>query len=252
MVDFDPRISNGASCESPDTAVGFVRNGRAGRYGIVASTGSDGRLSTMKDSIFRWLRLTRAAGVMALVACSGVTAQSEPAAADLVTMEIHTVGMDTRSQSPVVLLTEPASGRHLPIMVGLFEAQAIARAMERVSMPRPMTHDLLADMIRNLGAEVEEVVVHTLRDGTYFGTIRLSRNPGGPLEIDSRPSDALALAIRVNAPIRVARHLLDDPPDIEFRATPPGQVVFEANQPDRSVVPVTRIALPVTPIQGGG
>lgn len=195
----------------------------------------------MKDSIIRWLRLSGVAGATGLVACSGVTAQSEPVSADLVTVEIHTVGVDTRSQSPVVLLTEPVSGRHLPIMVGLFEAQAIARAMERVAMPRPMTHDLLAEMIRNLGAEVEEVVVHSLRDGTYFGTIRLSRNPGGPLEVDSRPSDALALAIRVNAPIRVARHLLDDPPDIEFRASPPGQVVIDGGAGEAEPIAALRM-----------
>jgi uncharacterized protein len=138
---------------------------------------------------------------------------------DLVPVELATVGTDVLAGAPVVLLREPASGQIVPIWVGMPEAHAILRNMLAIETPRPMTHDLLADVVKRLGASVAEVVIHDIQGSTYLGRIRL-RVGDGPelLDIDSRPSDALALAIRTDAPIRVAAQLLADPPHFDFLA----------------------------------
>lgn len=147
---------------------------------------------------------------------SGEALQPDPALAEV---EVAGVGIDPRTQTPVVLLREPSSERIVPIWVGVPEAEAISRALNRVEMPRPMTHDLLASLVTSLGARVEEVVIHELRDGTYYGAIRLRNGARGErIEVDSRPSDGLALALRTGAAIRVARILLVD--SLE-EATPP-------------------------------
>jgi bifunctional DNase/RNase len=138
---------------------------------------------------------------------------------DWLLVEASTVGLDTTSGQPVVLLRQVETGRVVPIWVGLPEAQAIARALHGVNVPRPMTHDLMESLLLESGATVEDVVVHDLRGGTYFGMIRLRRAGEEALrQVDSRPSDAIALALRVGAPIRVARSVVDSVPDIDFRA----------------------------------
>jgi bifunctional DNase/RNase len=96
----------------------------------------------------------------------------------------------------------------LPIWVGIFEANAIALQLEKVSTPRPMTHDLLRNFISELDAQVARVVINDLRDSTFFAQIRVVTS-GRTLEIDARPSDAIALALRVEAPIFVAQSVLD-------------------------------------------
>jgi uncharacterized protein len=167
--------------------------------------------------------------VLALGACAPTTgsarevATNDAQAADppdgLVSVELATVGVDAAQRTPVVLLRESASGKIVPIWVGVPEAQAILRTMLGVDMPRPMTHDLLASVIRELGATVEEVAVHSIQETTFIGRIRLRLDDQSePLDIDSRPSDALALAIRTDAPIFVAEALLADPPDFDFLA----------------------------------
>jgi uncharacterized protein len=138
---------------------------------------------------------------------------------DLITVELATVGVDAAQHSPVVLLREPVSGKIVPIWVGIPEAQAILAVMLGIEMPRPMTHDLLASVIAELGATVEEVLVHDIRETTYLGRLRLRVGAEPEIrEVDSRPSDALALAIRTDAPIRVAELLLADPPAFDFLA----------------------------------
>ena len=145
----------------------------------------------------------------------------------LVPVEVITVGFDRRASSPIVLLRDPESGEVVPIWVGPAEAQAIARALRGVTMPRPMTHDLMANLLSEVHADVEEVLVHDLRDHVYFGTVRL--RVAGEKEVrdvDSRPSDALALALRTGAPIRVVRKILVEPVKFEFVAPEgPDQVV---------------------------
>lgn len=137
----------------------------------------------------------------------------------LVPVELATVGMDPAQHSPVVLLREHVSGRIVPIWVGVSEAHAILAVMLGIEMPRPMTHDLLTAVIRELGATVEEVLVHDIQGTTYIGRLRLRVGDDTEIrEIDSRPSDALAIAIRTDAMIRVAETLLADPPDFDFLA----------------------------------
>jgi uncharacterized protein len=144
-----------------------------------------------------------------------------------VSVELSTVGLDGRTGVPVVLLRDPESGSVLPIWVGAAEAQAIALALHGVIVPRPMTHDLMASLLSTLGADVDEVVVHDLRNNTYFGTVRLRVAGEKKIrDVDSRPSDAMALALRTGAPIRVSRKILMEPPDIDFIAPEgPNQIV---------------------------
>jgi len=145
--------------------------------------------------------------------------QAADQADDLIAVELATVGMDALQRTPIVLLREAASGKIIPIWVGVSEANAILRTMLGIDMPRPMTHDLLANVVRELGATVEEVLVHGIQETTYLGRIRLRVGEAQEvLDIDSRPSDALALAIRTDAVIRVAETLLAEPPPFDFLA----------------------------------
>ena len=171
----------------------------------------------------RWRR-NAVAAVMAVVCAPA--AQAQPID-DTVPVELSTVGLDGRSGTPIVVLREPESGSVLPIWVGPMEAQAIALSLHGVIPPRPMTHDLMASLIAELRAEVEEVVVTDLRNNTYFGRVRLRVAGEKKLrDVDSRPSDALALALRTGAPIRVARKILGNVPEFDFVAPEgPNQVV---------------------------
>ena len=144
-----------------------------------------------------------------------------------VPVELSTIGIDGRTGTPIVVLRDPESGIVVPIWIGPAEAQAIALSLHGVVTPRPMTHDLMASLIAELRAEVEEVVVTDLRNNTYFGIVRLRvAGEKKPRDVDSRPSDALALALRTGAPIRVARKILAIVPEFEFIAPEgPNQVV---------------------------
>ncbi|MCX7875556.1 MAG: bifunctional nuclease family protein [Melioribacteraceae bacterium] len=106
-----------------------------------------------------------------------------------------------------LLLKEVYGTRRLPIIIGSFEAQSIALEMENIKPPRPLTHDLLANIIENLGATVVEVIIDELRDNTFFAKIKLEVSTMTN-EIDSRPSDAIALAVRTGAPIFVAEEVI--------------------------------------------
>ena len=158
--------------------------------------------------------------VVSIVAQTGAGDETVP-------VELSTVGLDGRTGTPIVVLREPVSGGVLPIWVGVMEAQAIALALHGVVTPRPMTHDLMASLIAELRAEVDEVVVTDLRNNTYFGMVRLKvAGERKVRDVDSRPSDALALAVRTGAPIRVVRKILAIAPEFEFIAPDgPNQVV---------------------------
>ncbi|MCZ7610983.1 MAG: DUF151 domain-containing protein [Ignavibacterium sp.] len=106
-----------------------------------------------------------------------------------------------------ILLKEVNGARRLPIIIGGFEAQAIALEMERIKPPRPLTHDLLKILIDNLGANVVEIVINELKDNTFFARIVLESS-GLTNEIDARPSDAIALAVRSDAPIFVSENVM--------------------------------------------
>jgi bifunctional DNase/RNase len=149
-------------------------------------------------------------------------------AGDFRTVEVATVGWDGLSAAPVVLLRDLESGQLVPIWVGVAEAQAIASALHEVRYPRPMTHDLMSDLLAKLDARLDELLIHDLVDGTYYGMLRLvpEGNGGRPLLVDTRPSDGMALALRTGATIRIAQRILDDTPDVDFMAPDePEQVV---------------------------
>jgi uncharacterized protein len=126
----------------------------------------------------------------------------------MVKMEIKGLLMDPVSNMPVVVLRNSANGVFLPIWVGIFEANAIALQMEKISTPRPMTHDLLKNLLIELDAKVERIVINDLRDNTFFARIHLLRGETR-WNVDSRPSDAIALALRVDAEIFVEEEVLE-------------------------------------------
>ncbi|MDX1390136.1 MAG: bifunctional nuclease family protein [Acidobacteriota bacterium] len=126
-----------------------------------------------------------------------------------VEMKIKGLMIDPVSQMPIIILKNDSGDSVLPIWVGIFEANAIAMQLENVASPRPMTHDLLKNVIEGLRARISRIVITDLRENTFYATILLERNGGDPLSIDSRPSDAMALALRAQAPIFVEQSVLD-------------------------------------------
>lgn len=124
-----------------------------------------------------------------------------------VEMKIRGLMMDPVTNMPIVVLKDVGSDTVLPIWVGIYEANAIALEIEKVVTPRPMTHDLIKNVLTGLEAHVHKVVVNELRDDTFFAVIWLERD-GSVISIDSRPSDALALALRVDCPIYVDDEVL--------------------------------------------
>jgi bifunctional DNase/RNase len=124
-------------------------------------------------------------------------------------MTIKGLMIDPITNMPIVVLRDREGGRMLPIWVGVFEANAIALQMENVQTPRPMTHDLLKNILEDLSARVERVVVCNLRDNTFYALIHLNSSRGN-LAIDARPSDAIALALRTQSPIYVEESVIHD------------------------------------------
>jgi len=119
-----------------------------------------------------------------------------------VEMKIRGLMMDPVTSMPIVILKDVGSNNLLPIWVGIYEANAIALEIEKVSTPRPMTHDLIKTLLLGLEAGIRKVVVNELREDTFFAVIWVERN-GELISVDSRPSDALALALRLDCPIYV-------------------------------------------------
>ena len=118
-------------------------------------------------------------------------------------VKIRALMMDPNSGTPIIILKDVNSETMLPIWVGAYEANAIALEIEKIAPPRPMTHDLLRNLIVELGVRVERVVVTSLRDNTFFAVIEMRNSDGDRLVLDSRPSDAIALALRADCPIFV-------------------------------------------------
>lgn len=141
----------------------------------------------------------------------------------MIEMFVAGIALDARSGQPIVVLNDPTKRRALPIWIGMAEASAISRALDNFKPERPMTHDLLLNVIQSLGYKVKQVDINELSSNTYFATIQLQINdPTNQLEtikpIDSRPSDAIALALRAKAPIFVSAQVVADgtiPADFE-------------------------------------
>jgi bifunctional DNase/RNase len=124
-----------------------------------------------------------------------------------VEMKIRGLMMDPVTNMPIVILKDATSSDVLPIWVGIYEANAIALEIEKVSTPRPMTHDLIKTLLTGLDAGIRTVVVSELKDDTFYAVIWIEKN-GSLISIDSRPSDALALALRLDCPIFVDETVL--------------------------------------------
>jgi len=125
-------------------------------------------------------------------------------------VEIAKISFYPPSKGYAVILKEVDGERQLPVIVGAFEAQAIALAIEGIEMPRPMTHDLLSNLLETLEVEVKEIVINKLVEGTFYAKIYVESFQFGEREIDSRPSDAIALALRVNAPVFVNKKVMQE------------------------------------------
>jgi bifunctional DNase/RNase len=122
-------------------------------------------------------------------------------------MKVKGLALDPLSNMPIIILRDEEEKRSLPIWVGLFEANAIALELEKISPPRPMTHDLIKNILESLDTRVQKIVVTDVRDNTFYAVIHL-RLGTADITVDSRPSDAIALALRVGAPIFVERRRL--------------------------------------------
>jgi len=125
-----------------------------------------------------------------------------------VAVELSRIIINEASDQQVIVLKESNGERSMPIVIGIFEVFAIDRRLKGIEPPRPMTHELLEDIIDNLGAKLEKVVISDLSNHTFFAKIHLSIN-GHTIEVDSRPSDAIALGAASNVPLFVAEHVLE-------------------------------------------
>ena len=126
----------------------------------------------------------------------------------MVEMKVEGLTLDPLTNMPIIILKDLAGDKALPIWVGYFEANAIALEIEKINTPRPMTHDLLNNIISSLQAKVKHILVTDLKDNTFFAEISVIQN-GGDMTIDCRPSDAIALALRSKSPIFVEEKVIE-------------------------------------------
>ena len=124
-------------------------------------------------------------------------------------MELHKIIISEMQDQQIIILKEVTGERKFPIVIGSGEAYAIDRRLKGKPTPRPLTHDLLANVIDELGGELERIEINNLKEGTFFAQLVIRHN-GSLIEIDSRPSDAIALGIAGNVPIYVAEHVMDE------------------------------------------
>ena len=126
----------------------------------------------------------------------------------MIEMKVMGIALDTRTGSPIVVLHDKDNRKALPIWIGSAEASAIIRKIENLTVARPMTHDLIIDIVQKTGYELDRVEINDVEKETYYATLYLKNDEGKEVEIDSRPSDAIAVAIRVDAPIFISAKVL--------------------------------------------
>ncbi len=141
-------------------------------------------------------------------------------------MKVEGLTLDPVTNMPIIILKDLEGRRTLPIWVGIFEANAIALEMEKINTPRPMTHDLIRNILEGIDAQVKYVCVNDLRDNTFYAEIGLLLH-GMEVKIDSRPSDAIAVALRTNAPIMVALKVVEEARSFDVQ---PEQQIGENDQ----------------------
>mgnify|MGYP002626005685 CR=1 FL=1 len=128
----------------------------------------------------------------------------------MIEMKVMGIALDTRTGSPIVVLHDINNRKALPIWIGSAEASAIIRKIENLNVSRPMTHDLIISLIEQTGYELDRIEINDVEKETYFATLFLKDKDGNFVELDSRPSDAIAIAIRVDAPIFVTANVLSN------------------------------------------
>ncbi|MCE9533390.1 MAG: bifunctional nuclease family protein [Planctomycetes bacterium] len=124
-------------------------------------------------------------------------------------MELRRIIISEVHDQQVIVLREVDGDRSFPIVIGIFEATSIDRRVKNMPAPRPLTHDLVANVIEQLGGEIQDVIISDLQEHTYFAKLRI-RQDGELIEVDSRPSDAIALAVTAKVPIYVSEEVLSD------------------------------------------
>ena len=147
-------------------------------------------------------------------------------------MKVKQLALDPLSNMPMIILRDEDEKRALPIWVGLAEANAIALELEKIPHPRPMTHDLIKNIIESVDARVAKVVVSDLRDNTFYAVIHL-RLGSADITVDSRPSDAIALALRADAPIYVEEEVLAKAESVEVKVAKEPESPGKADDPAR-------------------
>jgi bifunctional DNase/RNase len=128
----------------------------------------------------------------------------------MIEMKVMGIALDTRTGSPIVVLNDKDNRKALPIWIGSAEASAIIRKIENLKVTRPMTHDLFVNLIEKTGYTLDRIEINDMEKETYYAKLLLSNSEGNVIEIDARPSDAIAMAIRVDAPIFVASNVISN------------------------------------------
>jgi len=128
----------------------------------------------------------------------------------MIEMQVMGIALDTRTGSPIIVLNDKDNTRALPIWIGSSEASSIIRQIEKIKVARPMTHDLICSILQETGYDMSRVEIYDVSEDTYFANIVLVDEEGEEILIDSRPSDAIAIALRAEAPIFVTENLIAD------------------------------------------
>jgi bifunctional DNase/RNase len=153
---------------------------------------------------------------------------------DFILMMVGGLTLDPTTKMPIVVLKDPDNKLNLPIWIGPLEAASMATELEGIRPARPLTHDLLRNVLGDLGATVEAVEITELRENTYYARIELRTRDGGAVRIDSRPSDAISIALRTKSPIYVAKAVLESSSELHEAAEQ------AANTSDQNLASVSR------------
>jgi bifunctional DNase/RNase len=140
---------------------------------------------------------------------------------DFILMAVGALTLDPTTKTPIVVLKDPDNKLNLPIWIGLLEAASMATELEGIKPQRPMTHDLMRNLMGELGGKIESIAVTDLKDNTYYALLEIKTRDGKTIYVDSRPSDAISLALRTKAPIYVAKKVLEASSELQQAAPTP-------------------------------
>ncbi|MCM8765006.1 MAG: bifunctional nuclease family protein, partial [Candidatus Omnitrophica bacterium] len=133
-------------------------------------------------------------------------------------VEVENIVLNIATSTPIVILKDKKAGFILPIVIGLFEAQAILLILEKEDFPRPLTHDLLRSVIEKMNGKIKWLEIHSLKENTYYANLIIETGTGSILKVDCRPSDGIALALRASAPIFASETLMEPPGVVKYYA----------------------------------